>query len=363
MKHTLLSFVAALAFGQTFAAGAAEEGFKSIFNGKDLTGWDGNPKLWSVKDGAITGQTTKENPARGNTFLIWKDGKVEDFELRLSYRIVPNNDKGFANSGIQYRSKIINPANWVVGGYQADFEAGTTYSGILYDEAGGAGGRGIMAERGQKVVWDKDCKKQVVGSVGKSEEIQAKIKKEDWNDYEVIVKGNHMVHKINGVTTVDVTDECDSKRLKSGVLALQLHAGEPMTVQFKNIRIKPLSGGPSAKSDVDLLQGEWVPVEIIANGEKKSAEALAGIKVRIKGDQYFVETNEPDQGTFKVVGSGSPKKMDVTSDNGEQLAAIYEISGDTFKACYAIKGASRPTEFKSTEGSDHVLAIYTRKSQ
>ena len=76
-----------------------------------------------------------------------------------------------------------------------------------------------------------------------------------------------------------------------------------------------------------------------------------------------MDKTEPDQGSFKVVESGSPKKMDVTSDNGDQLVAIYEISGDTFKVCYAMKGASRPTEFKSTEGSDHVLAIYTRKSQ
>jgi uncharacterized protein (TIGR03067 family) len=362
MKRTLFPLLITIALSQVNLTNAAEEGFKSLFNGKDLTGWDGNPKLWSVKDGAITGQTTKENPARGNTFLIWKDGAVEDFELRLSYKIVPNNDRGFANSGIQYRSKIVNPANWVVGGYQADFEAGTTYSGILYDEANVAGGRGIMAERGQKVVWDKDCKKQVTGAVGKSEEIQAKIKKEDWNDYEVVVQGNHMVHKINGVTTVDVTDECESKRLKSGVLALQLHAGEPMTVQFKNIRIKTLSGGAAAKSDVDLLQGVWVPVEIIGNGDKASAEALANIKVTIKGNRYTVESNDGDSGSFKINESGSPKKMDVTSDGGAELPAIYELSGDTFKACYAVNGASRPTEFKSEQGSDHVLAIYKRKS-
>ncbi len=362
MKNLVLQTLAAAGVSLSLTVAAAEEGFKSIFNGKDLTGWDGNPKLWSVKDGAITGQTTKENPANGNTFLIWKDGTVEDFEIRLSYKIVPNNDKGFANSGIQYRSKVVNPANWVVGGYQADFEAGTTFSGILYDEAGVAGGRGIMSARGEKVIWDKDCKKQVAGSVGKSDEIQAKIKKEDWNEYEVVVQGNHMVHKINGVTTVEVTDECESKRLKSGVLALQLHAGEPMTVQFKDVRIKLLAGGPSAKSDLDLLQGDWIPVEIVASGEKMSAESLANIKVTIKGNRYVVVSNDGDAGSFKIVESGSPKKMDVTSDGGAELPAIYEISGDTFKACYAVNGAERPTEFKSTEGSNHIFAIYKRKS-
>lgn len=220
------------------SAADIEPGFQSLFNGKDLTGWAGRTNHWSVQDGAITGVTTKENPAKGNNFLIWRGGTVDDFELRLSYKIVANNTVEFANSGIQYRS--IEKSNFVAAGYQADFEAGKTYSGILYDEAGGAGGRGIMAARGEKVVWDENCKKQVVGSVGKSEEIQAAIKKEDWNEYEVIAKGNHIVHKINGVTTVDVTDNCESKRLKSGILALQLHAGQPMTVQFKRIRIRSL---------------------------------------------------------------------------------------------------------------------------
>src|ERR1051326_4546154 len=203
-----------------------EEGFQKIFNGTDLTGWTGDPRLWSVKDGAITGQTTKENPAKGNTFLIWTNGEVSDFELRCSFRLTAENDQGFSNSGIQYRSKVLEPAHWVVGGYQADMEAGPTYTGILYEERMT---RGIMAARGEKVVWDKDCKKQVVGSLGTSEELQAAIKQCQWNDYLVIAKGNHLQHFINGKQTVDVTDDCEEKRAMSGVLALQLHAGPPMS--------------------------------------------------------------------------------------------------------------------------------------
>lgn len=219
------------------SAADEESGFKSIFNGTDLAGWDGNPELWSVKDGAIMGQSTLEHPVRVNTFLVWTNGATADFELRTAFRITPNNDKGFANSGIQYRSKLLNPTNWVVGGYQADMEAGPNHSGILYEERMT---RGIMAARGQKVVWDKDCKKQVVGSVGDSKEIQAAIKKEDWNEYVIIAQGNHLQHFINGKLTVDVTDECEAKAAKSGVLALQLHVGGPMTVEFKHIRIKTL---------------------------------------------------------------------------------------------------------------------------
>src|SRR2546426_1128166 len=361
MKKTVLAVVAACALSQTMPTFAVEEGFKSIFNGKDLAGWSGRPQHWSVEDGAITGRTTKEHPAQGNNFLIWTNGTVSDFELRCSYKIVPNNDKGFANSGIQYRSKDFG--NFVVGGYQADFEAGKTYSGILYEERMD----GILAQRGQKTVVktvEGKTRVEVVGSLGSSEDIQAKIKDKDWNDYVVVAKGNHLQHFINGVQTVDVVDEREGgKGAREGILAVQLHQGDPMTVQFKNIRIKNLSGNASAKSDIDLLQGEWVPVEIVANGDKASQEVLDNIKVKINGNRYSVESNNPSQGSFKIIESTTPKKMDVTGDDGAELPAIYEIAGDTFKACYAVNGASRPTEFKSAEGSDHVFAIYKRKSQ
>ena len=215
---------------------SVEQGFRKIFNGEDLAGWEGNPKLWSVKDGAITGQTTAENPTRGNTFLIWTNGALGDFELRCSFKLVPGDTQGFANSGIQYRSKVVNPARWVVHGYQADMEAGATFTGILYEE----GIRGIMAMRGEKVLCDKDGKKQVIGSVGDAAAIQASLKKGDWNEYVIIAKGNHLQQFLNGKQTVDVTDECEAKRAMSGVLALQLHAGSPMMAQFKNIRLKRL---------------------------------------------------------------------------------------------------------------------------
>jgi len=362
MKKTLLALVAAAAVGQAMPVFAAEEGFKPLFNGNDLAGWAGRPQHWSVEDGALTGRTTKEQPAQGNNFLIWTNGTVGDFELRLSYKIVPNNDKGFANSGIQYRSKEFG--NFVVGGYQADFEAGKTFSGILYEERMD----GILAQRGQKTVVktvEGKTKVDVVGSLGKSEDIQAKIKDKDWNDYVVIAKGNHLQHFINGVPTVDVTDErTGEKAAKEGLLALQLHAGDPMTVQFKNIRIKSLGGDASAKSDLDLLQGDWALVEMVANGEKLPDEARSNIKLKIKDNQYFLETGDrPSQGSFKLTERGNPRLMDATTQGGDELAAIYEISGDTFKVCYAVNGAARPTEFKSAEGSDHVLAIYKRKAQ
>lgn len=208
---------------------------KPLFNGKDLTGWEGNDKLWSVQDGAITGKTTAEQPAGGNTFLIWKGGDVANFELTFKYKMTPGDDKKFVNSGVQYRSKIVDPEKFVVAGYQADFEYGDTYSGILYEEKG----RGILAQRGQKVTITEGAeppkpKITVTGETGKSADIQAGIQKDGWNEYRVVAEGNHLQHFINGKQTVDVIDET-TEGAKKGVLALQLHAGPPMQVQFKDI--------------------------------------------------------------------------------------------------------------------------------
>ncbi len=222
-----------LAFAALCASVSAED--KNLFNGKDLTGWKGLD-FWSVEDGVITGRTTKEKPTKGNTFLVW-EGEVADFELTFQYKIVGG------NSGVQYRSKLVDAKGFVISGYQGDFEAGKKYSGILYEEKG----RGILAERSQKVVIKeganpKDPKKpniEVTGSLGKTEEIQAKINAEAWNEYRVVAKGGHLRHFINGVQTVDVTDET-AVGARKGLLALQLHAGPPMVVQFKDLVLKEI---------------------------------------------------------------------------------------------------------------------------
>jgi type 1 glutamine amidotransferase len=269
---------------QPAAAGEREAGFRSLFDGKTLKNWDGNPKFWRVEQGAITGQTTTENPTTGNTFIIWRGGDVAGFELKLEYRIFANNDKGFGNSGIQYRSYELPNKKWVVGGYQADFEAGDTYSGILYSEQTG---RGILAKRGEKTVVGKNGKPKVVGSVGDTKEIQAKIKKEDWNEYHIIAKGNLFIHKINGVVTSECTDEDvegPKHRAAKGILALQLHAGPPMKVQFRNIRIKNLS--PEKKGSFKFeLNTPKVRVKV---SKGKVAVDVAGVKVRVNRKKTIV---------------------------------------------------------------------------
>ncbi len=229
------------AFGSLPAAAqqADEEGFKPIFDGQSLDGWDGDPRFWRVEDGTITGQTTPDNPTEHNTFLIWRESKVDDFVLRFEYRLIGG------NSGLQYRSfeRPEQWGRWVIGGYQADFEAGDRYSGILYGERF----RGILADRGQKTVIGPDHKPKVVEQFADSAQLQSVIKKEDWNQYEVTAKGYHFVHKINGQLMSECTDEDVQMRRRSGLLALQVHKGPPMTVQIRNLRLKRLPLGDKKK--------------------------------------------------------------------------------------------------------------------
>jgi hypothetical protein len=213
------------------AAVAADDGFKPLFNGKDLTGWDGDAKLWRVENGAIVGETTAANPTKSNTFLIWRGGKPANFELKAQFRM-PNS--GFANSGIQIRSWE-GPGKWQVSGYQSDMDGGDAYTGIVYGE----GYRGILAQRGEKVVIGTDHKPKVVERFGSPQELAKAIKKHDWNQYLIIAKGNRIIQKINGKLMVDLVDE-DSVARKDGVIALQIHAGPPMKVEFRDIQLKEL---------------------------------------------------------------------------------------------------------------------------
>jgi len=213
------------------ARGAGDAGgVKPIFNGKDLTGWDGDPKFWSVQDGAITGITTKENPTKGNTFIVWRGGTTKDFELRMMFKLDNH------NSGVQYRSKTRDndAGKWVMSGYQADMDGANTYTGGLYEE----GGRGILATPGQKVTIGPDGKPQVTGAASDPKDIKAAIKNKDWNELVIIARGNHIIQKLNGMVTVDVTDEDEKRRAMEGLLGFQVHAGPPMKVQFKDIALK-----------------------------------------------------------------------------------------------------------------------------
>ena len=216
------------------AASAAddEDGFQPIFNGKDLDGWDGDPRIWSVQDGAITGEATADNLPKDDTFCVWKQGTLDDFVLRMEIKI---EGKG-PNSGVQYRSTEFE--RWRVGGYQADWDKFGAYVGTLYEQPTDKPGRGSLAKAGTKVVIDADGKKNVTKFGVLEDMIADDFDGDGWNKLEIIAHGNHLIHNVNGKLFMDCVDNQVDKRALSGILAVQVHGGRVMKVQFKNIRLK-----------------------------------------------------------------------------------------------------------------------------
>jgi hypothetical protein len=246
---TLLSaaclFAAAVAPGRCQSEEAAllappePADMQRLFDGKDLDGWDGDPRLWSVRDGVIHGETTPENPIRDNTFLIWEGGEVGDFDLRLSFRA-----SAAMNSGIQYRSKRITDDSkrnrWAVRGYQHEIrneEKLPNVSGFIYDEAGP---RQRICLAGEKAVWQKEGGKKVLATLIDADEFAKLMKVDDWNDVVIRAEGNRIRHYLNGRLILDFTDEDPDRALSKGVLALQLHAGKPTWAEYRDIRLKAL---------------------------------------------------------------------------------------------------------------------------
>jgi hypothetical protein len=242
-----LTFSFAILGGQTALAGnaGASEEWVSLFNGKDLTGWDGDLRLWSVKDGVIHGETSKENPAKNNTFLVYRGGLLDDFELKIKFRILGG------NSGIQYRSKEFD--KWRIGGYQAEVVNDPVSAGFLYHEAG----RASLVNVGDFVVVDKDGKKRVIGNINDRQELikTGYYKAKDWNEYHIVCRGNHIIQYLNDYRTIELIDNDrivnpnEPKDLKgatrTGLLALQIHVGPPMIVEFKDIRVQRIAPKPA----------------------------------------------------------------------------------------------------------------------
>jgi hypothetical protein len=198
---------------------------QSLFNGRDLEGWSGDEKVWLVRDGQIRGSTV-DNPVAENTFLVWQGGDVADFRLTYKARLEGDN-----NSGVQYRSALKDPKTWKVVGYQADMHTNPEYVAMLYSEGTG---RAIVATRGQKVVVDAESGKPEV--VDQTTEVTP-VDISQWHEYEILARGNHLIHYLDGKVAVDIVDN-HKEKVDKGIVALQVHAGPPMTVFFKDIQLE-----------------------------------------------------------------------------------------------------------------------------
>jgi hypothetical protein len=211
-----------------------ETGFKQIFDGKTLDGWDCDPDFWRVENGAIVGETKLDHQPKQNTFCIWKDGRPANFDLKLQYRLTGVND---GNSGVQYRS-IERPdiAKWVLQGYQADIDLKQEYTGQIYEERA----RGFVSLRGQLAYIATGQKPAAIGSVGDSDQLRSFINADGWNDVEIIARDNILIQLWNGHVMSELIDDDASGRKMEGEIGIQVHRlpNAAMKVETRNIRLK-----------------------------------------------------------------------------------------------------------------------------
>jgi hypothetical protein len=232
MKLWLLIYLILGVTGRICGQQDPEVGFVSIFNGKNLEGWKGDPVYWTVENGILTGEVTPATLLKKNSFIIWQGGLPADFELKVDYRI---SSKG--NSGINYRSAPVDGEPYALKGYQADIDGEDQWSRQNYEERG----RTFLARRCRQGRVYPGSQITVTGDLGKPEYLQQFIRKEDWNDYLLIIKGNHLRHYINGKLMSEVTDNDKAKRTSEGYLGVQVHVGPPMKIEYRNMRLKKLN--------------------------------------------------------------------------------------------------------------------------
>ncbi|MAS92022.1 MAG: hypothetical protein CMO55_02405 [Verrucomicrobiales bacterium] len=218
------------------------EEFTPLFNGKDLSGWDGDPALWKVEDGVIVGICEGPDALEHNTFLIWSEGTVKDFELKATVRVIGDN-----NSGVQYRSKKLpEKGEWAITGYQCDIHPAIQHTGMTYEEKG----RGIFGLNGKNVALDPDGKRWLL-----SEHEPVKADVSEWTEYTIIARGNHLIHKVNGEVSSELFDYHEEGRALDGLVAIQLHRGNKNRVEVKEIKIKTLDDGEVIPFDESALEG------------------------------------------------------------------------------------------------------------
>jgi hypothetical protein len=224
---------------QSYPVPAADDtGFTEIFDGRTLKGWEGDPKYWRVENGAMVGEVTPDTLLKENSFIVWRGGVTRDFELKVDYRISAQ-----GNSGINYRSTEVAGTPWAMRGYQADIDGAGRWSGQVYEERG----RTFLALRGQITHATNGARREIIGLLGdtrgtnsQSEDLKAFVKDNDWNRYHLIVRGNTIVHLLNGhVMSVVIDDDTENRRAE-GLLGVQVHTGPPMKIEYRNFRLKPI---------------------------------------------------------------------------------------------------------------------------
>jgi len=328
MRNPVSALLAFLLAG--LAPLSAQDGFKSIFDGKTLAGWDGNPDLWSVEDGALTGKTKGPDHLAYNQFLIWRGGAPKNFEFRAKARC------SASNSGIQYRSKEIAGSKWAIGGYQCDIHPNKANNGSIYEERG----RGVLVTNGQSVIIDDKSDKWLAAE---HDAVLADMK--GWHDFTIIAQGNHLIQKIDGKVTIDLVDHDEKGRALEGLIALQLHRGPAMIAQFKDIFIKELPEGGVLSLEKNPIPSDAQKIEKPAPKKKVAPKTESLVKPATKAFLQLA-ADIPAVPKAKAKAKAPAKKADpnagmaigenkatpverIKAPEGFKVELLYSVPGDT----------------------------------
>jgi hypothetical protein len=279
---------------------SAEPGFKPIFNGTSLDGWSGDQRFWRVEDGAIVGETSKDNPAPGNTFLVWEQGEVDDFEIKLRFRMPTE----YANSGVQIRS--VRHGTYVIGGYQPDL-SNDGWTGAMYEERG----RGMLARRGEIAVILPDGSR-TASTFADGDKLHQLMNLHEWNEYHITARGRHIAIRLNGQRMSEIIDHGPEAR-SAGLLAFQLHGGPPMRVEIKDVELRRL---PLADQRKKVVFVAGTPSHGYGNHEHRAGCLLLGRLLEEHTDN-IVST---------VYTNGWPK--DPTAFDNADAVVMFSNGGD-----------------------------------
>src|SRR6185503_12741797 len=258
---------------------------EELFDGRDLAGWEGDARFWRVEGGAIVGESTPENPCAETTYLVWRDGALSDFELELEWRF-PEAGAG-ANSGVQFRSRAESCT--AVTGYQADLETGPDWTGGLYEQ----GGRGVVTRRGERVVLDAQGAKSVE-RFADGAGLLARLDPSRWNRLRVTALGPRLTIEVNDELFSETIDLDPAHAARRGRLALQLHQGPPMRVEFRAVHLRRFDAEPSPAPAAGP-RPEWIWSAAAVADEQiawfrrsfELARAPVGAELWISGDNHF----------------------------------------------------------------------------
>jgi len=284
----------------------AQTDFEDLFDGETLAGWEGSPKYWRVEDGAIVGEIPEGERLAENHWLIWEGGDVDDFELRLQFRLSGNPR---ANSGIQFRSQAEDISH--VSGYQADLDQGAVWLGRIYDEHG----RRLLVERGTRVQIDEDGNRQIETFADK-DPYAVLFRENEWNDYRIIACGNSISVEINGTLFSELVDREIGERDRSGQLAFQLHSGLHTVVEFRDVRLRKLQPGDHevtiSPDSTDTITTGIVPTDASGRSLNLGFENGNLEDWTVEGEAFdnqpatvepFADRLKLSDGTYSIVGS------------------------------------------------------------